>query len=91
MTYSQLIDQIRQKTGYTERTIDSILDAQREIVIGEVANDGAVHLPKLGKFVQAKRSARKGRNPATGATIHIPEQKVMKFRPAKAVKEAINA
>jgi DNA-binding protein HU-beta len=46
-------------------------------------------LPGIGKLVLMNRKARMGRNPATGETIKIPAKKVMKFRVAKACKEAI--
>ncbi len=46
-------------------------------------------LPGLGKLVLVNRKARMGRNPATGATIKIPAKKVVKFRVAKAAKDAI--
>ena len=46
-------------------------------------------LPGLGKLVLVNRNARMGRNPATGATIKIPAKRVVKFRIAKACKDAI--
>jgi DNA-binding protein HU-beta len=46
-------------------------------------------LPGLGKLVLVQRKARIGRNPATGATINIPAKKVLKFRVAKAAKDAV--
>jgi DNA-binding protein HU-beta len=46
-------------------------------------------LPGIGKLVLVNRKARQGRNPATGETIQIPAKKVVKFRVAKAAKDAI--
>jgi DNA-binding protein HU-beta len=46
-------------------------------------------VPGLGKLVLMNRKARKGRNPATGETIQIPAKRVVKFRVAKACKDAI--
>jgi DNA-binding protein HU-beta len=43
----------------------------------------------LGKLVLVNRKARIGRNPATGAQINIPAKRVVKFRVAKAAKDAI--
>ena len=43
----------------------------------------------IGKLVLVNRKARKGRNPATGEEIMIPAKKVVKFRVAKAAKDAI--
>jgi DNA-binding protein HU-beta len=46
-------------------------------------------LPGLGKLIKVKRAARMGRNPATGATIKIAAKTVVKFRLAKAAKDAV--
>jgi DNA-binding protein HU-beta len=46
-------------------------------------------LPGLGKVVVVQRKARMGRNPATGEPIQIPAKRVLKFRFAKAAKDAI--
>jgi DNA-binding protein HU-beta len=46
-------------------------------------------VPGLGKLVLVSRKARMGRNPATGEAIHIPAKKVVRFRVAKAAKDAI--
>lgn len=52
------------------------------------AKDGFV-VPGIGKLVKVKRKARMGRNPATGETIKIPAKTVLKFRIAKAAKDAV--
>jgi DNA-binding protein HU-beta len=49
-----------------------------------------VRIPDFGTFKVAKRKAREGRNPATGATINIPASTVAKFTPAKGLKDALN-
>ena len=46
-------------------------------------------IPGLGKLVVVNRKARMGRNPATGEQIKIPAKRVLKFRIAKAAKDAI--
>ncbi|OGV66736.1 MAG: DNA-binding protein [Lentisphaerae bacterium RIFOXYC12_FULL_60_16] len=46
-------------------------------------------IPGLGKLVKVRRKARAGRNPATGQTIQIPAKTVLKFRIAKAAKDAV--
>ena len=46
-------------------------------------------LPGLGKLVLVNRKARNGRNPQTGEAIKIPAKRVVKFRVAKAAKDAI--
>ena len=46
-------------------------------------------LPGIGKLVLKNRAARMGRNPKTGEAIQIPAKRVVKFRVAKAAKDAI--
>ena len=46
-------------------------------------------VPGLGKMVKVERKARQGRNPATGETIQIAAKTVLKFRIAKAAKDAV--
>lgn len=61
-----------------------------------IAYDGAksakgIVLPGLGKLIKINRKARMGRNPATGEQIKIAAKKVVKFRVAKAAKDAVLA
>ena len=57
--------------------------------ITEVKKNGVFVVPGLGRLVRVDRKARMGRNPATGETIKIAAKKVVKFRVAKAAKDAI--
>jgi DNA-binding protein HU-beta len=50
----------------------------------------ATSLVGFGTFAVSKRAARTGRNPRTGAAIKIKSAKVPKFRPGKALKDALN-
>ncbi len=43
----------------------------------------------LGKLSAAKRDAREARNPSTGAIIQVPAKTVVKFKPAKALSDAV--
>ena len=65
------------------------LDTLSSLAIGEVKKNGVFVLPGVGRLVRVDRKARTGRNPATGETIKIPAKKVVKFRVAKAAKDAI--
>lgn len=91
MTYNELKDAIRQRTGITEADIDKVLDAQRDIVIEQASAGEEVRLPDFGKFEGVERSARTGRNPKTGEAIQIPAKKVLKFTAFSSAKERVNA
>ena len=87
MTKSQLINYIAEETEVPRKTAQAMLQALSEVAYKE-AKKGFT-FPGLGKLVLVQRKARIGRNPATGAAIKIPAKKVLKFRIAKAAKDAI--
>ena len=89
MTKSQLLQELAAKMGMTKKDVARFLDVVVEMAYKQVKGAGEFVLPGLGKLVKVHRAARQGRNPATGATIQIPAKTVVKFRVAKAAKEAV--
>ena len=87
MTKSQIADHIAKKADITKKTATQILDDFAALAYKEAKNSFVV--PGIGKLVLAHRKARMGRNPQTGEAIKIPAKKVVKFRVAKAAKDAI--
>jgi len=87
MTKSATLKALAEKTGITKKQAGVFMDALVALAYKEAKN--SFTLPGLGKLVLVNRKARLGRNPATGATIQIPAKKVVKFRVAKAAKDAI--
>ena len=87
MTKSQLVSKLADKASLTKKAAGEILDHLAEIAYKEAKN--TFTLPGLGKLVLVQRKARMGRNPATGEAIKIKAKKVVKFRVAKAAKDAI--
>lgn len=87
MTKSQTIAALAEKTGLTKAQVGDFLDKFASLAYTEAKNGFVI--PGLGKLVLVHRKARQGRNPATGATIDIPAKTVVKFRVAKACKEAV--
>jgi len=89
MTKSQVMTALSEKAGIAKKEVITLMDAMVELAYKEVKSNGEFVLPGFGKLVKVARAARQGRNPATGATIQIPAKTVVKFRVAKAAKEAI--
>lgn len=87
MTKSQLVAKLAEQASLTRKAAAYILDFIAQIAYKEAKN--SFTLPGLGKLVLVHRKARLGRNPATGETIKIKAKKVVKFRVAKAAKDAI--
>jgi DNA-binding protein HU-beta len=90
MTQTQLVKALAEAVeGSSTKQVKALLTAYADIAIKETKKNGVFVLPGLGRLVRQERKARMGRNPATGAAIKIPAKKVVKFRVAKAVKDAI--
>ena len=89
MSKSQLMSSMSEATGMSKKDVSSFTDKMVELAYKEVKTNGEFVLPGLGKLVKVQRAERMGRNPATGEQIKIPAKKVVKFRVAKAAKEAV--
>jgi DNA-binding protein HU-beta len=89
MTQTQLVRSLAESCEVNNKTARGFLDCLASMAIAEVKKNGVFVLPGLGRLVRQDRKARTGRNPATGESIKIPAKKVVKFRLAKSVKDAI--
>lgn len=88
-TKSQIVADVAEATCITKKQAAAAIEALVAMAY-KGAKDGFT-IPGLGKLILVKRAARMGRNPATGEQIKIPAKKVVKFRVAKAAKDAILA
>ena len=88
MTQTQIIAEMSTKTGIAKKQVKDFLASLTDLAYRE-AKKGEFALPGLGKLVKQKRKARLGRNPATGEEIKVPAKTVLKFRVAKAAKDAV--
>lgn len=89
MTKAQIMQALADKAQVSKKEVIAVMDAMTEIAYVEVKKNGEFVVPGIGKLVKVNRKARTGRNPATGAEIQIPAKTVVKFRVAKAAKEAV--
>ena len=89
MTKSQTLAALSESTGMAKKDVAMFMDKLMELAYHQVKGAGEFVLPGFGKLVKVHRAARQGRNPATGATIQIPAKTVVKFRVAKACKDAL--
>jgi len=86
-TKSQIIAKIAEDADISKIEAKAALDSLVSQAYAGSAEGFTV--PGLGKLVKVDRAARMGRNPATGETIQIAAKTVLKFRIAKAAKDAI--
>jgi DNA-binding protein HU-beta len=87
LSKSQIVAEVAGKANITKKQAVEILDHIAQLAYKNAKN--SFTLPGLGKLVLVNRKARIGRNPATGEQIKIPAKRVVKFRVAKAAKDAI--
>ena len=89
MTKSQVVSHLADKAGIQKKAAAAVLEEIASLATRECKKGGQFVIPGLGKAVKANRKARMGRNPQTGEPIKIPAKTVVKFRVAKAAKDAI--
>lgn len=89
MTKAELIDKMADAAGITKTQADAALKAFTEAVTKTVKKDGKVIIVGFGSFSLAKRKARTGRNPQTGAALKIKASKTVKFSAGKTLKESL--
>ena len=89
MSKSAIMGHFATKFGLKKKEVAAFFDELANLAYKEAKNQFTI--PGIGKLVMVNRAARMGRNPATGETIQIPAKTVVKFRVAKAAKDAILA
>jgi DNA-binding protein HU-beta len=87
---SDLIEHIAQQADISKAGASRALEAAIDAITEALKNGDSVSLVGFGTFVATEREARTGRNPRTGVAIKIAKAKVPKFRPGKALKDALN-
>jgi DNA-binding protein HU-beta len=87
MTKSQIMAKLAECNSVTKKAAVEFVDSLVQLAYKEAKK--GFPIPGLGKLVLVNRKARMGRNPATGEAIKIPAKKVLKFRIAKAAKDAV--
>lgn len=89
MTQTALVRSLAEAGEVSNKQARAVLEHLSGLAVSEVKKNGVFVLPGIGRLVRVDRKARMGRNPATGESIKIPAKKVVKFRVAKAAKDAI--
>jgi DNA-binding protein HU-beta len=90
MTKSEIATQLAEKAGISKKQVNQILEAQADLAYRQAKNQFPI--PGIGKLVLVERPARTmimQFGPKKGQTINVPKKKVLKFRIAKAAKDAV--
>lgn len=89
MNKQALVDLVQGKLGGTKVQAEEVVDAIFDSIIATMKKGGEVSVAGFGIFSVKGRAARTARNPKTGETVKVAAKKVPKFRPAKALKDAV--
>lgn len=87
---AELVNAFADATGENKARAAELVDAVFDCITNALKSGDDVRLPAFGVFVVADTAARTARNPQTGAEVAIPAGRRPKFRPGKALKEAID-
>ena len=89
MTKAEFVAKMAEKTELRKVDAEKAVNTFLDIVTETLASGDKIAFTGFGSFEVTEREAREGRNPATGATIQIPASKAPKFKPGKALKDAV--
>lgn len=90
MNKADLVNSIAEKTGLSKTKSNDVIDAFVSAVTESLSKGEKVTLVGFGTFTTSKRSARKGRNPKTGAVINIPGKTVARFKAGTELSKNVN-
>lgn len=90
MNKGELIDAVAGAAGLSRSDATKAVDAVLDSITKTLKKGGSVSLVGFGTFSVKSRAARMGRNPQTGASIHIAASNVPGFKAGKGLKDAVN-
>jgi DNA-binding protein HU-beta len=89
MNKATIVEDVAAKTGGSKADAERIVDGIFNGIRDELRNGREVSIAGFGIFSVKDRAAREARNPRTGEKVHVPATRVPKFKPAKALKDAV--
>ncbi|NOU58357.1 HU family DNA-binding protein [Marinifilum sp. JC070] len=90
MNKQELVSAIAEKAELSKADSEKALNAMMDSIKESLVKGESAQLIGFGTFSLTERAARTGRNPQTGKEIQIAAKKVVKFKPGKAIDEAVN-
>jgi len=90
MTKADLVEIVAREAEMTKKDVEQLVEIIFDSITGTLNNGEKIELRGFGSFRVRERSARKGRNPKTGAPVDIPAKRVAYFKPGKDLKDIIN-
>ncbi len=97
MNKTELATALARSTSLTNAQAGEAVDALfstipgQGLIAAELASGGDVSIGGFGKFETRERGAREARNPATGESVHVPARRAPAFKPARNLKDRVEA
>ena len=91
MIKSQLMLRVASQNPHLfQRDVEKVVDAVLDEIVAALARGDRVELRGFGTFAAKVRGGRVGRNPKTGATVHVPEKNIPVFRQGHEIRKRLN-
>lgn len=90
MNKAELVAEVAEKSGVTKAQASDVVDAVFDAITGALVKGDEIRVPNFGVFLVAETAPRKARNPQTGEEVKVPAGRRARFKPGKAVKEALD-
>jgi DNA-binding protein HU-beta len=91
MNKAELITAVAERTGESKAKAGELVDAVFDVVTDALTKGDEVKLPSFGAFAVVTTAPRKARNPQTNQEVIVPAGKRARFKPGKALKEALTS
>lgn len=89
ITKTQMLTKLADATGFKKKEVQTVLDAQNDLLYKLLKKDKKFKLQGLGIFAVKRRKARTARNPQTGDLVKVPAKTVVRFRVGKDLKDSV--
>ncbi|NIM02276.1 MAG: integration host factor subunit beta [Acidobacteria bacterium] len=91
MTKADLVDEVVRASKLSKKQAETIVNTVFASIVDALQGDDKIELRGFGSFRVRRRRSRQGRNPKTGARVHVPEKRIPYFKPGKELKDLINS
>jgi integration host factor subunit beta len=91
MTKAELVEQVASSAELTKKHAEMIVNTVFDSIVESLRDGEKIELRGFGSFRIRHRGSRVGRNPKTGATVHVPPKRIPYFKPGKDLRELLNA
>ena len=90
MTKADIVERVSEKTGFTKRESQDLVESVLSIVKTTLETGENVKISGFGKFEVKQKADRRGRNPQTGESITIESRRILSFKPSTLLRSALN-